>query len=537
MSNKGFVFSALFLLLLAGGFLRVWNLGVPSFWVDEVNTVYSAQNYLEKGKMELPSGMKYERAKLHTYAVAAVYRYLGISEWTSRLPSVLFGIMSILIVYLLGYHMGGIHVGLMAAFLMAFSHFEVGWSRVTRMYPLLQLLTLLSSYAFIKGFEKPFGKERLSALSWISGLVWLIIFGILIIITAFMVHYLALFIPVAIAGYLFCGSLFILFKPSGYHRLLNKYNIGISVVLLGIMGIWFLYPELISKARFFLAYTPSWAEGPSTAQNKMYLFDFLISNARFPLATFFFVGAAQSIVRRQLKGWVYLWLFIAPLFLLSFVFTHRAPTYLFYVYPYFLILAAFGFVNIVQSEWDWLKTDFSIEREWVKKLLLFTFGVIFILAPWFRISLHIPFQGDGFTNLAVTHDEWKNAVKIVQDQKRAEEIIISSLPQVSLYYGLKADYCLNWADLAQSEEKMFYREGKLVDVYAGVPCVLNVAMLDSVVQTHPSGWILVTKYHFDHEVIIPKEISQYLAETFGPPIQTKNASVYVYHWSHRRRDE
>ncbi len=32
----------LILFLLVGGFLRLWNLGVPSFWVDEVNTVFAA---------------------------------------------------------------------------------------------------------------------------------------------------------------------------------------------------------------------------------------------------------------------------------------------------------------------------------------------------------------------------------------------------------------------------------------------------------------------------------------------------------------
>lgn len=525
----------LFLLLVTGGFLRIWGLANTSFWVDEVNTVYAAQNYVTNGKMELPSGMKYERAQIYTYTVAWVYKYFGVNETTSRLPSAFFGIGCILLAYLLGSQLGGRQVGLMSAFLVAFSHFEVGWSRVSRMYTLLQLMTLIASYAFLKGFES--GKTILlkattaqKTVYVIKQMLWVAVSFAIIALAAFKVHYLALFIPVALTCYVVSHAFYSLFSGQGYGKWMNRYSIGSLLIFIFTIVVWYAVPLLRDKAQFFLAYTPPWATGLSSAQDKLYLFDFLVSPFRFPIAAFFFIGAVQCIIRRRTKGWLYLWFFIVPLFLLSFLFTHRKPTYLFYVYPYFLILSAYGFVNMVKSEWDWLKTDFSIEREKVKKMLLLLFGFIFILAPWFRVTWHIPFQGDGMTNWAVTHDEWRQAVQIVHERKQPDDLIISSLPQVSMYYGLNADYGLNWANLAQSRDKQFVKNGQLVDVYAGTPFISSTAMLDSLVQHHRAGWILITKYHFDHAIVIPEDVREYVIHHFGEPILTDKSSVLIFQW-------
>jgi Na+-driven multidrug efflux pump len=81
--------------LAAGSWLRLWNLGAASFWVDEVNSYYSAESWNETGRDLFPSGKVNGRAQLYTAATAAVFRMFGMNETTTRLPAAFFGICSI----------------------------------------------------------------------------------------------------------------------------------------------------------------------------------------------------------------------------------------------------------------------------------------------------------------------------------------------------------------------------------------------------------------------------------------------------------
>jgi len=114
------------LLVLAGTGVRVLNLDRASFWVDEVNTVFTAKSLNETGVDTLPSGAIYGRARIYTAIVAASFKLFGVSEFSARMPSVLFGVLSILLAYGLVRIWFDPKTALFTAFFMAFSHFEVG---------------------------------------------------------------------------------------------------------------------------------------------------------------------------------------------------------------------------------------------------------------------------------------------------------------------------------------------------------------------------------------------------------------------------
>ncbi len=308
------------ILILSGGFLRVWNLNVPSLWVDEANTVFSAESMERTGEDLLPSGRINGRAQLHTALVALFFRFLGVSEMTVRLPSVIFGLLSVFMVYFLGKRVFNNKVGLWTAFFVAFSHFEIGWSRTARMYTLLQFLSLLILYIFILGFERksqwgklqgPLEGKRFS-LSKLKRFFrkhqlspfWLVLCLFLIWLNSFQVHLLGVFL----LGGIFIYILFIAgircISRTGATCFLNKYSIFTLCAIVIAGAGWFLVPGIQSLIRYFLSYTPPWAEGASSAQGRLYLFDFLISPYRFPFAVFFFVGGVQMISRREKLGWL-----------------------------------------------------------------------------------------------------------------------------------------------------------------------------------------------------------------------------------------
>jgi len=537
--SKG-VIVLLVLLVICGGFLRLWNLGGQSFWVDEVDALYAAKSWLDTGTFAMPSGYIYTRAPLYTYTTGLLYTVLGVGETTTRLTSAVFGILSILLVYALGKRIFNRNVGLLSALLMTFSHFEVGWSRTARMYTLLQCLTLVFIYAFIRGFEALSGSDatvssfisriRQRLGEWRISPLWLIVAIVVLGFSYQYVHLLSIFILGGLFFYVITRAVIVFFENSGPERIWNKYAVA-SVLGVVVFLVLYLIPYTRGAASYFLSYTPAWASGLSSAQNPMVLFEFLISSQRFPLAAFFFIGSLQMISRKNTLGWIPFWVFLFPVFILSFVFTHRVSTYMLYVYPFFLMLSAFGFLNLLGSEKDLLEREKIFKQSWLRTAFLALFFGIFLISPWLRITLHIPFLEDGKTNLAVTSEEWREAARIINAHQQKDDLIITSLPQVAMYYGIRSDYCLNWNSLKQSQEQRFVDvQGQYIDVYAGVVCVASLEALKAIVGAHARGWLLISRYNLEDVNYTPERVRDYITGTLDTPMQTKNGTVLIYRW-------
>ena len=151
-SKKAYLIILICIVLL-GGILRLYNLGENSFWPDELNFVEAAKSMSSVGEPLLPSGYPYSRTPLLTYSVMVSFKIFGVSEFSSRLPAALFGIISILLMFIIGRGFFNARIGLIAAIFLAFAPFAIGWGRICRMYSLFQLLYLAGFYFFFKGFE------------------------------------------------------------------------------------------------------------------------------------------------------------------------------------------------------------------------------------------------------------------------------------------------------------------------------------------------------------------------------------------------
>ena len=139
-------------LILGAGFLFRWLaiLNAGSFWFDEMFSVHFAQYNL--GKMwEL---LIYEtNPPLHIFLLHFWIKFFGTSEWAVRILSLILGLSSVIVIYLLGKKLFSQRVGLLAAFLMSFSGLQMYHSAEARTYPLFVLLALLSVYFFWQAIE------------------------------------------------------------------------------------------------------------------------------------------------------------------------------------------------------------------------------------------------------------------------------------------------------------------------------------------------------------------------------------------------
>jgi uncharacterized membrane protein len=178
--------TSLFLLLLtlAAAGLRLLHLGSKSLWLDEGATVALARASWQRFAWIWWHG----EANLQTvyFLMMRGWVHGGLSEVWLRLPSALFGIASVPMLYIVGRRLLPAGAALAAAALLAFSPTHVYYSQEARSYALTILLVLLCSYFFVRAVE---GGRRQDWVLWtICGVV------------AFYSHYFAALVLVAQAG-------------------------------------------------------------------------------------------------------------------------------------------------------------------------------------------------------------------------------------------------------------------------------------------------------------------------------------------------
>jgi len=133
--------------------IRLQNLGTMSLWLDEI---WSVNNSL---RSPLEILLSQDPARSYPFhLVLHVSLWFGNNEFMARLPSAIFGMLAIPLIYMLGKQLYNRNVGLLSAFLLSFWPYHVWYSQEARMYSLFFLLTTASMIVFnkllLKGTKK-----------------------------------------------------------------------------------------------------------------------------------------------------------------------------------------------------------------------------------------------------------------------------------------------------------------------------------------------------------------------------------------------
>lgn len=142
----------LVLMLIAAAAFRFPQLGMLGFYGDEELTALAVQGALSEGYPHMPSGMAYWRGAFYTYLAAGSAMLFGLSEFSIRLPSAIFGSLTIPVVYELGKRLIGRLPSILAAWLLVFSGWHIDISREGRMYAVFLFFFLLCLMLFYLGF-------------------------------------------------------------------------------------------------------------------------------------------------------------------------------------------------------------------------------------------------------------------------------------------------------------------------------------------------------------------------------------------------
>ena len=137
------------IILLLGSILRIYDLSGESLWLDEVVSI-------EYAKLSIADQIRsiFEQADNNPPLYYTILHFwidwFGDSEFSSRLPSAIFGSFSVLFIYMVGCALFDKKVGIISALILAVSEFNIQYSQEARAYSLMALLSLISYYYFLR---------------------------------------------------------------------------------------------------------------------------------------------------------------------------------------------------------------------------------------------------------------------------------------------------------------------------------------------------------------------------------------------------
>lgn len=209
----------------------------PGIYSDEVAMGYNAYSILKTGKDEWGAKLPLlfrsfddYKAPLYIYTVALFEKFLGPTDLAIRLPSVLAGTISVVVMFFLTLELlHNLKIALVSAGLLAVSSWHLQFSRIGFEGSLALLLVLLGLYFFLLGIRRS---------------VWFITASLFFFaLSAMAYHAEKIFTP------LFLGCLFLVFLPTFRKNFPPK---AIIAVLIGIL--------------FFLPYLPTYFSSAGRAR-------------------------------------------------------------------------------------------------------------------------------------------------------------------------------------------------------------------------------------------------------------------------------
>lgn len=365
--------------------LRLYHLGFHDFWFDEIATVELAQH--PWGEWSAP---------LYWILLHFWIGLFGISEFSLRFPSLIFGLLSIVLIFLLGKNLLNQKVGLLASIIMGLSPFHLWYAQEARNYSMVLFLGTLSSYLLFKAIEE----RKLK--------IW--IFFILVSITGLYTNYF--FILLFIAQLMYLGTFFNRLK-------LNLKNL-IPFLVIGLGFLPYLRRFLV---KFSYVRRGFWIPQPKFSSLLVTVENFILGyNANFLLYLLVDILVATALIiviiklkNSQIKPVIIFCLF---LFLIPIIFAFLFSKLFFSVYldraliiasPYFYLVLSFGLLSLNKR---YLKIGSLV--------ILFSLICISVYAYYKDWMFTTPFHHTG----AHLKKPIKPVVKFIEDNLEVEDEIV-----------------------------------------------------------------------------------------------------------------
>jgi 4-amino-4-deoxy-L-arabinose transferase-like glycosyltransferase len=471
---------------------------------------------LERGTSELPMAT-YE---LVPYFIAPMVMLFGWTETAVRLPALIFGLGTLVLIFLAGRAWFNIRVALWASFLYALSPWAVYWSQ-NCFYPAqVQFFALLSTYLVFRLLKKDKSPPWLyyltalslcaTYLSWeASGLIFL----------AYAV----------LALWLRWGRWAYLLTPHAWIALAL-----VGVVVIGQLARRAMIQQLyltIGSSRAEIS-SPQFAVNQSIFDPYYYLDDVFGSEQLILLGVFFLLGLFFLRGNWHLK-FVYGFV-ILVVGIYTGLLAVQAIRYVYLVLPVFLIAVSAATFYLV----GWMSNGRGsfqlISIRILRPLLILTFLTIQGLSVSVNglnlAELRAAYRGPGPWELRpdVYGVDFRYAVRALQREYLPGDIIIARGPfLLHLYMGIKGDYALQEITgtivvYEPHDDRPYY-----IDKWIGNPVLRNLDELKALLLRHQRVWFLATPFGPARQSL-GDELYSFIRESMVLKDEGQNVRLYLW---------
>lgn len=166
-------------ILLLGYGLRIYRLGEQNIWWDEGHAIWAARQSLPELTQITARDV---HPPLYLWLLHGWMRLVGESEFAVRYLSLVGGMLTVALCYVVARRLVGRRAALLAMLLLATARFHIWWSQEARMYVWATLFVLLSIYYLICLHHRGYSAWLLYVLSTAAGLytLYLAVLGVLL---------------------------------------------------------------------------------------------------------------------------------------------------------------------------------------------------------------------------------------------------------------------------------------------------------------------------------------------------------------------
>ncbi|MBX3013964.1 MAG: glycosyltransferase family 39 protein [Caldilineaceae bacterium] len=464
--------ASLFILLLVAFWLRWRFIRQVSLDVDEFTTLWAARRILETGLPSMPSGVIYTRGLLNMYITALFGALGGLTYTVGRLPSLFFGLATLLTVFWIGRRGWDSRVGWLVAVALTFIPEVVKWDSSARFYAQLVFFTLLTVWS-------AFALARLPAAPTVAPrrLWWLHLrFALFFVLALFSQEETILLYPALIVG---------LWWWRGWRYFLQPAALVAQGLCLLAMVARYLF-EIVGQPGYFTAVqTHKSYIDPAIS---WYAIDQLFLPL-LPQLWLFFLPLALGVTVVQLHrvGW-------RPPRLSLF---HQAT--LFFLLEFLIV--AFFLLFVVGIDWHDKRFGLMIQPWW---LLAGAAGAIWLID---RVSTHWLWRGLTLVvltllivqpllpraqRLAMRPGEgYDDVFAYVAANRQPEDVVMTPQPPVCVF--ILRESCDYYARARDYEPYVIEQNGVLVDRWSGARLLDSAAQLETVIRQAPRVWLVTDR--------------------------------------------
>jgi hypothetical protein len=531
MYKEGWWYSVgLMIIVTIGLYLRFYQLDFLSPIRDEYLHLVAAKRFMIEGNFN------YSRAAFLTYIVGFLFKLNGgTSLFLGRLPSVIFGTLSIIAIYFLAKKINK-KVGIISGYLLAFSPLSVGLSRYIREYQFYFLFIILFLILFTNLLKKIIDLNFLKKNNIITGLLFIFITSLagmyyLFIERVAMIYQLYLIMSIF-------TFIFILKTVNLKKIFMNKnfyFFIIFTMILLSIVIPIFSknYGWLLKENNFNdkeklyedMMFKPDWGYRNNTLTLQWF------SNSNFTkfFAITFFIMSILLFYRNKYYISIFLSFLAIYLTFLYMIDRYFAPRYIYYSIIFYIVIYSCSIFSILR-----LHQVFN-KRLKLIYILLISIIIISFFSPVTVVNgLINEEKGSINPNSEMGHRDIEQLFEFLNRTNFDEkDKLITTNPGIFLYnYNLS--FLKNESDLPINQYEYNKKTNNFIYDYGYQLFPENQTHVYSIVENYENGWIIMDKDRNRHwSKILPlKDIKsdkvniKYLGEVGG------YRGFDVYNWSY-----